>query len=397
MRVVFAVWAWGSHYYPMVPLAWALRAAGHEVVVASQPALVPAIERSGHLAVPCGHDVDLGARFQREISSRLGRPGPQWKAMTAADRDDIERQAFGLFTDVAEAMLDDLVGFGRSWGADLFVYDPLTYAAPLAAAVLDVPAVRFLFGPVPSPPPWEQEALRPLMERAGLSSLNTRGDLTVDSCPPSMQTPEESGHTTVRYVPFNGSGMEPAWARRRSGRPRVLVSWGTSTVRLMGEQAFGLPAVVDAVSRLDTEIVVAVAPGERALLPSLPPGARVAEAVPFHLLMPACDAVLHQGGAGTMLTAAGYGVPQVLFPLITDQVVNARSLAASGAGTFLIRRGEDDERFRDLIGSTLRAVLDDPAYREAAGRLRDEIAGQPSPAEVAARLEAWSARHVKRS
>ncbi|MDH2427239.1 nucleotide disphospho-sugar-binding domain-containing protein [Sphaerisporangium sp. TRM90804] len=390
MRVVFAVWSWSSHYYPMVPLAWALRAAGHEVVVATQPALVPAVQRSGHLAVPCGEDVDLGAGFRRDVFSRLGKPGPHWKTLAAGDRDAIERQAFGLFARVGEAMLDDLLGFCRAWRADLVVYDPLTYAAPAAAAALGIPAVRFLFGPLPAPPAWELEALRPLLDRAGLATMNTRGDLTVDGCPPSMQTPAESGHSPLSYVPYNGPGTEPAWVHRPAGRRRVLVSWGTSTVRLVGEHAFALPLVVEAASRLDVELVVAVAPGDRALLPELPPGSRLAEMVPFHLLMPACDAVLHQGGAGTMLTAAGHGVPQVLFPLITDQMQNARSLAASGAGVMLIRRGEDEAAYRDLIEATLRDVLEDPEYRAAAGRLREEITRQPSPLEAAAKLEAWT-------
>ncbi|GAB2953739.1 nucleotide disphospho-sugar-binding domain-containing protein [Nonomuraea fastidiosa] len=387
MRVIFAVWSWSSHYYPLVPLAWAMRAAGHEVVIAGQPALMPEIARSGHLGVACGDDVDLGARFLSDVSTRLGPPGPAWKTMAENDREAVERRAYGLFVDVARSMTDDLLRFAGRRRPDLIVYDPLTFAGPLVAARLGVPAVRFLFGPVTSPPAWEREALRPLSEHLGLPEMGSRGDWTIDSCPPSMQTPEEAGHQPVRYVPYNGPGLEPAWVHQPRARPRVLVSWGTSTVRLMGEHAFGLPTVVAAAARLDVDVVVAVAPRERSLLPDLPPGAIVAESVPFHLLMTACDAVLHQGGAGTMLTAAGLGLPQILFPLITDQLVNARSLAATGAGSFLIRRGEGEEEFRDLIADRLRSVLENGEWRAAADRLRAEIARQPDPGTVVSLLE----------
>ncbi|MET8005442.1 nucleotide disphospho-sugar-binding domain-containing protein [Nonomuraea glycinis] len=386
--MIFTVWSWTSHYYPVVPLAWAMRAAGHEVVIAGQPALLPEVERSGHLGVACGEDVDLGARFRAGVASRLGSPGPAWKAMTENDREAVERSAYRLFVDVAQAMTDGLLRFAGRWRPDLIVHDPLTFAGPLVAARLGVPAVRFLFGPVTSPPAWETEELRPLCERLEVSEMGSRGDWTIDSCPPSMQTAEEAGHQPVRYVPYNGPGIEPGWVHRPKTRPRVLVSWGTSTVRLMGEGAFGLPTVVAAVARLDVDIVVAVAPRERSLLPELPPDVVVAESVPFHLLMPGCDVVLHQGGAGTMLTAAGLGLPQILFPLITDQLVNARSLAATGAGSLVIRRGEGEEEFRELIATTLGSVVESGEQRAAAGELRAEIARQPDPHTVVAMLEA---------
>jgi len=43
MRVLFTSWAWPTHLYAMVPLARACRAAGHDVVVASPPALADTI------------------------------------------------------------------------------------------------------------------------------------------------------------------------------------------------------------------------------------------------------------------------------------------------------------------------------------------------------------------
>ena len=49
MRVLFAAHAERTHFYSMIPLAWALRTAGHEVYVASQPALTDDITHSFNL------------------------------------------------------------------------------------------------------------------------------------------------------------------------------------------------------------------------------------------------------------------------------------------------------------------------------------------------------------
>src|SRR4051812_47073841 len=61
MRVLVTCWAWPSHYLPLVPLLWALRAQGHEVRVATQPALARAVTDSGQVFVQAGQDVDHAA------------------------------------------------------------------------------------------------------------------------------------------------------------------------------------------------------------------------------------------------------------------------------------------------------------------------------------------------
>src|SRR5438270_52682 len=45
MRVLFTTSAWSAHYYMMVPLAWALRSAGHEAVVAGLPGVSEPFQR----------------------------------------------------------------------------------------------------------------------------------------------------------------------------------------------------------------------------------------------------------------------------------------------------------------------------------------------------------------
>src|SRR5688572_28667204 len=76
MRVLFTTWAWPAHYLPMVPLAWALRAAGHEVRMASQPELLPVMRESGLPSTVVGHDVDIAAAYREGARLVLARTQP---------------------------------------------------------------------------------------------------------------------------------------------------------------------------------------------------------------------------------------------------------------------------------------------------------------------------------
>src|SRR5262245_45461720 len=210
MRILFTTFAWPSHYFPLVPVAWACRAAGHDVRMASQPELAPAMLASGLPGVLVGHDVDITGYHQNETErdSRVRVPAPpdQW--------DDARRRkalkGFGLFVRLAEAMVDDLVEFAQDWRPDLVVSDPLTYAGPLCAHKLGVPVVRNLFGPDIALD-LEYEALAPLLARYGAEDLSIYGALTLDPCPPTLQIPSPVARQLMQYVPYSGLSQVPAW------------------------------------------------------------------------------------------------------------------------------------------------------------------------------------------
>ncbi|MFE6853238.1 nucleotide disphospho-sugar-binding domain-containing protein [Streptomyces sp. NPDC057674] len=61
MRVLFTLFPGAAHLYPVVPLARALLAAGHEVRVASHPELTGAVTAAGLAAVEIGDRVDVPA------------------------------------------------------------------------------------------------------------------------------------------------------------------------------------------------------------------------------------------------------------------------------------------------------------------------------------------------
>ena len=99
-------------------------------------------------------------------------------------------------------------------------------------------------------------------------------------------------------------------------------------------------------------------------------------------------AVACHGGSGTTFGALSAGVPLVVVPLFADQPVNARCVAAAGAGV-VVEPGPGTA-VADRIGpqatsqlrAAIEAVLDDPSYRQAAQRIAGEMRQMPTIDEV---------------
>ncbi len=394
MRVLVTAWAWSSHYLPLVPVLWALRAQGHEVRVASQPALADVVTGSGAVFVAAGQDVDhekLRAQQMRGLRHadvpEAPPPGASSGHWRPGQREKVAR-VFSVFAARADLMVDDTLDFARRWRPDLVLFEPSSYAGPLVAALLGVPAVRHIHGVdltyqardvVP-------EVLAPVTERLGLDSCDILGDLTIDPCPPSMQIPADVRRARVRYVPYNGKAVLPEWLWAPPERPRICLTWGATTTSLGGAGMFLPPEVIAALDGLDVEIVVAVGSADHdrlrealtATYGEVPAHVRVVSGLALNLLLPTCAALVHQGGFGSTLTGVHYGVPQLVLPQLVDQVFAAERLAGTGAGAFLRR----EEIGRDTIRAGVEALLSGPSYRSAADRLRAELHAQPAPTEI---------------
>lgn len=401
MRILFTTFPWTSHHFPMVPLEWACRTAGHEVRVASSPALMDAVTRSGLPAVSVGKDVDLAAITRRKDLApwhQQERWPLDWPVhtdrLTEEQRALIENLAAMQFT-MAGAMVDDLVAFARDWRPDLVVHDAVSFAGPVAAAACGVPAVSHLWGSPglqrierrghgDEPLPGYVE----LHERCG-APVRTHPAAWVDPCPPSMRYPDDAVRLPLRYVPYNGPGELPQWLEEPPAeRERICVTWGATTAKLMGEAMLELfRQAVQAAAARGAEVLVAVTAAMDGMLGELPENARTVVDVPLHLLLPTCSAVVHHGGAGTTLTAASLGLPQLTVTRRPEPTLTGSRQAATGAGRHL-RSGDvtfGPEGVR-LLSAELAALLDDPAPRAAADRLRAEIQSLPTPADVADRL-----------
>ncbi|GHF69236.1 glycosyl transferase [Streptomyces mashuensis] len=369
MRLLFTTWAWPSHLYALVTQAWACRAAGHEVLVAVQPALVAEAARCGLPAVPVGHDVDAVAMVRGYVlgtAHRRASPGsgPRAAYMVLAH---------------AESMLDGLVALGAEYRPDAVVYEPTTLAGPLAAAALGVPAVRHLYGT-----DLMQRAravlpgmFAPLAARHGVEGTDLYGTVTVDPTPPGLRLPGGVPAVPVRYVPYNGNGRPVGLPT--ATRPRVCVTWGHTMAKLSPAR-FLLPAVLRALHPLGVELVAAVSAAQVPLLGRLPDDVRVVVDAPLDGLFARCDLVVAHGGAGTSMTALHHGLPLLLVPQLPDHAAHAAAVAGARAGTLLPAGDAGPARLRE---ETAR-LLEDGTAREAAARLREEMHRPPPPSALAA-------------
>ncbi|MFE6049459.1 nucleotide disphospho-sugar-binding domain-containing protein [Kitasatospora sp. NPDC056446] len=401
MRVLFTVSDYPAHYFPMVPLGWALQSAGHEVRVACGPAQAGAVGRAGLVPVPVldGPDMLVRGRIFHYFAAlgegadrSLGMPlhpvtGRVLEKPSDFDWPRYKRENQQPNLAAIRRSLDDTVGFARQWRPDLVVHDLMSLEGVLAARVLGRPALCHLWGPVG---PEETEPGATLVPQDHTESFARHGvgpmgpeliGRIVDPCPPSIAAPFAGERLPVRHVPYNGTGTGGVTAPgRRGGRPRICVVWGNSLAGLLGPRSFLAPRIAAALGGLDAEVLLACDPAaltdeHRAALPG---NVRVLGYAPLGPLLPTCDAVVHHGGAGGGMTAAAAGVPQLALPFTVEQSVNARRMARSGAALALDGRTADEAAVRAAVES----LLDDSGYRTAAGALAAAIAERPSPARL---------------
>ncbi|GAA3548106.1 DUF1205 domain-containing protein [Amycolatopsis ultiminotia] len=162
MRVLLAAPSSSTRLHTLVPLTWALRAAGHDVKIAGRPSFVEEILRTGCVAV----DLEGGDEASLAESAAL-------------------------------------VEFAKLWRPEVVVSDAQAPAGTAAARAVAAVAVRLL-GALDEPDPAE-------------------ADLTLDVVPPSLRDRESPGRS-VRHVPYFGPVVVPTWLRRKARRSRILLS-----------------------------------------------------------------------------------------------------------------------------------------------------------------------------
>lgn len=380
-------WGWRSHFYCLAPLGWALQAAGHEVRVASQPSMAATITAAGLAAVPLGTDLDFAEAFAEKIGE-VGRLDAS--ADSGSEQVEPAITPDGGVVRFAEALLADLVDYGRTFRPDLMIWEPFNLAAATTAAVLDVPGLLQLWGPDSSVTlRLDREAvLGPLAGRYGLAGtdIELAGRLTLNPAPEPMQVPLAGLVRDVRFVPYNGPAVLPGWLREPAGRPRVCVTAGTMMAGAGLTDRLPLPRIVRAVAALDVEVVVVVERSQQAGLVAdgpLPDNVRLADTpLALRLLLPSCAALVQQGGAGTTMTALARGVPQLVLPQVSDQHFNAERLALTGAGTALVGEQVEAGRIGELVGE----LVADDRWRSAAALMAERVRAMPAPAELVASL-----------
>ena len=400
VRVLLCCWGSLGDFYPYLGLAECLAAQGHDPVLATCPIYRPWVDRVGidFLGVP--PDVDPG---DRELMRRFMDPMRGSEAIVE------------YVAPAVRAAYEQVLPVART--ADLIVSHPMTFAAPMAAEVLEkrwistvlAPASFFSIYEFPIPPmapglanvvrlgPIAGWVLRKIARTASFTWMGPVRALRADLGLPDRGEPLFEGQfspygTLALYSSVLGD-PQPDWPphtqitgflfRREAavlsdaleafldaGDPPIVFTLGSSAVGAAG--AFYQHAI-EAATRLERRAVVQTGLyRQNRLPPSLPAGVITVDYAPHALLFPRAAAIVHHGGIGTVGEALRAGRPMLVIPFAHDQPDNAARVERLDVARVLPRR----ELSTDTLTAELGVLLDDDEYARRAADVGQIVGGE---------------------
>jgi UDP:flavonoid glycosyltransferase YjiC (YdhE family) len=377
MRILFTFIGGLGHFGPLVPVARAAVAAGHEVAVAGAGGLTGQVEAAGFQA--------LATSAPRPDGS--GPPPRDLTPLARVDTRAAEVEFAENFADKgarrhAVAIQEHI----RGWRPDLVVRDEADLGSAIATEVLGVPSAVVLVLAA-------GELVRPDLVSPPLAALRSEHDLPPDPqltmvtrdlvlapFPPSFRSPTSPvplPETTLWFRPGLRVSLPP-----RSSRRLVYATLGTVFNTESGDLFERLLA---GLSEVDADVVVTVGrhidPVE---LGPQPTHVRVERFVPQDEVLPHADVVVSHGGSGSLMAALAHGLPSVLLPLGADQPHNARRVEELGLGRALDAASAGPEEIRLAV----EAALHDADAARRARAMATEIDQLPGVEETVPALTA---------
>jgi len=421
-RFLITLWPFTGHLLPQLSIANALRDRGHEVAFFSGEAVRETVEQEGFELFPFRRldqerafasmrAVDTGDRRARPGGGRLLPILRDWLVETIPDQVADLREVLEHWP--ADAIATDL----SLWGPILVLWEaeriPVALSSTFMGPLIPGPdAPAFGFGL--RPPRTRRGRLGSValtrLTELGAGGMRRRVDelradhglaplgesvnrytarlpLYLVGSIPALDYNRRDLPASVHYVGNCISYPDPAGTPRwlagiPTERPWVHVTEST----LAYGDPFLLRTAIEALAEQPLELIITT--GEQRDASSLGPGAsasnvHVARWLSHGELLPRCSVLVTVGGKATVLAAAEAGVPMVVVPTTWDKPDNARRVTETGAGIRLSPRRLSAEALRAAV----REVLDEPSYREAAGRLAAELAEAPGPSRAAELLE----------
>ncbi|MBB5838680.1 glycosyltransferase [Kribbella italica] len=370
MRILFTFIGGIGHFRPLVPIARAVEAAGHEVRVAGSGKVTPTVEAAGFTT--------FATSGPRPADAPPPIPEPLQPADPAAEEQHFAA-AFG--GPGARRHAAALLEIATSWKPDVIVRDEADFGTAVAAEKLGIPCTTVLVlasgallrKDLLAGPLGEVRADHNLPPDPDLAFLD--GGLTLSPFPPSFRHP--SHPLPPNAFSYRTAEIPPA----EPHTPTVYFTLGT----LFQPDTDDLfTRVLTGLRDLSTNVVVTV--GDRndpAALGPQPPHIRVERFIPQDDLLPTCDLVISHGGSGSILGTLAHGLPSIVLPLGADQPHNAQRLLTLGAGAAL-----DPVTLTPAdVTQAATEVLANSNYVEAAQRLQAELNALPEVAQAVPLIE----------
>jgi UDP:flavonoid glycosyltransferase YjiC (YdhE family) len=427
-RFLFAVPPLNGHVNPTVAVGAALTEAGHEVAWVGPPVVVAPLLPAGGRLLPAGEE--LGRDTVATVRDRAtGMRGPAafkflWEEfllpLARLTAPGIDRAVDEFRPDVLIADQQAIAGAIVARRRGITWVTSATTPAELSRPFEALPKVG----------EWVRTLLVDIQLEMGVErALAMEGDLRFsDQLILAFTTEALMGSASAGVPPataFVGpalGGRPPTtdfpWEWLRDDAASVLVSLGTVNVGA-GDRFFA--AILEALDGLTVPMApeggidgeageasgasgvgevgrasgvggvgrpvqaIVVAPPD--VLGPVPPNVLVRESVPQLELLSHLDAVVCHGGNNTVCESLVHGLPLVLAPIRDDQPIVAEQVVEAGAG-LRVRFGRVKA---PELRAVLTAVLSEPRYREASGRVQESFRVAGGAETAARRLAALAA------
>jgi UDP:flavonoid glycosyltransferase YjiC (YdhE family) len=326
MRLLFSTVPAHGHLLPMLPLAAAAQRAGHDVVVATGAEGVVEAARRGFATWDVGPSrAEADAAFRAAVPD-LGAIAPEQRIPTVVA---------GVFGAAAFRRAEQLVPLATDWQPDIVVHSFTETAGAIAAAHTGALHVVHGLGPLPAEAwTWFGARFGELCATWGVAELveSILDAPFIDVCPPSLQRDAAADfENRLLMQPSPGDAGALPWdddALRRLPHERTVhLTLGT----IFHGVTDVFETVLDGLRELPVNVLVAVGPGtDPARLGPQPPDVLVTDYAPHATVLPLCDGLITQGGAGTILAALHHGLPHLILPQGADQFANATTAERAG-------------------------------------------------------------------
>lgn len=277
----------------------------------------------------------------------------------------------------------------REYQPDVLVCDETDFGGMLAAERFGIPYAPVLVMAEGSfvRPEVIGDALQELRAEHGLSpdpALEMlHRYLVLSPFPPGFRNPAYPLPATAHSFRQSvlGRGAVPAWVSAQPGALTIYFTLGTIFNLESGDL---FQRVLAGLRDLPINLLVTVGRHiDPAEFGPQPAHIRIAQFIPQAEILPYCDLVVSHGGSGSVAGALAHGLPSVLIPMGADQPLNAARCQALGIAQAL----DPVEATPESVRAAVNAVLEDPTYRQAVERLRDEIAALPEIVQAVPLLE----------
>ena len=359
MRVLLSTTSGNGHFRPLLPLARALEAAGHEVACAAPAEAAAMVEGAGLRHLP--FDGVPGDHPDRVAVMSALPTLPPHEAEHLMGKEVFGRLNTSFALPGARAAL-------ASFSPDLVVHEGAELAVRLAAE--DRPVVTV--NPCLSIRAYVESAAEGVADlHPGLAAEMLDGPW-VSWFPQVFDLPDSPASVRRLRDPALGGQRAPELVYVTLGSEAHSLPFLGMVLRplVAGALQSGLPVLVATGGEID--------PGQ---LAGLEGDLTVERWVDQDAVLACAAVVVHHGGAGTTRGALAAGVPQVVVPLFADQPYNAGQVVAVDAGVRLAPGPQLEQDAADAV----RALVADPPAGVAA--MAGAVAALPTADEAVPWLE----------